>query len=242
MLDRHSRYLQIAFNYNLAFMLRILPRIARSKRILIEAGAPYIKREGMDGVEAIRRLWQDHIVADLRAEGGELVKVDLAREAGATAVTALGSAPREVLDYFIARCAELGMDSMIDMDGVDDPADVLTQLRRAPDVVVLHRDQEDNGTGCACKPTGERVAADCAGDRVITQHSQVDRLETRFDVLVSTPGAIDLEGRRERVPNHSGILVIDLVRPSDAGTGGATARDVWALAKDFVATTEQPKV
>ncbi len=45
-LDTRKRYLQIAFNYDLALVRRVLPKIPKSERILIEAGTPYIKREG----------------------------------------------------------------------------------------------------------------------------------------------------------------------------------------------------
>ena len=41
------RYLQLAFNEDWAQARRILPSIPRSDRILVEAGTPYIKREGL---------------------------------------------------------------------------------------------------------------------------------------------------------------------------------------------------
>jgi len=46
-LDHRVRYLQIAFNYDLDLVQRVLPTLPRNPRILIEAGTPYIKREGM---------------------------------------------------------------------------------------------------------------------------------------------------------------------------------------------------
>ena len=55
-LDNKNRYLQIAFNYNAAMVRRILPHIPTAPNIFIEAGTPYIKREGMAGVRLIRRL------------------------------------------------------------------------------------------------------------------------------------------------------------------------------------------
>ncbi|HLE73291.1 MAG TPA: hypothetical protein VI688_03500, partial [Anaerolineales bacterium] len=71
-LDHRVRYLQIAFNYDLDLVQRVLPTLPRNPRILIEAGTPYIKREGMRGISTMRRLWSGHIVADLKTSDGAL--------------------------------------------------------------------------------------------------------------------------------------------------------------------------
>ncbi len=70
MLDNKNRYLQIAFNYDTRMVGWLLPRIPHSDRILIEAGTPYIKREGMAGIHYIRRLWRGLIVADIKVTDG----------------------------------------------------------------------------------------------------------------------------------------------------------------------------
>ncbi len=110
MLDDKTRYLQIAFNYDISLVRKVLPSIQYSPRILVEAGTPYIKREGMDGIRAIKRLWDGHIVADLKTLDGAYSEVRMAKQAGATAATSLGSAPVETLDIFVAACAELGVE------------------------------------------------------------------------------------------------------------------------------------
>jgi len=61
--DDKTRYLQIAFNYDVGLVTRILPSIVKSERILIEAGTPFIKREGLNGIRTIRSLWRGHLVA-----------------------------------------------------------------------------------------------------------------------------------------------------------------------------------
>jgi len=79
-LDLKTRYLQIAFNYDVGLVKRLLPTIVRgvlsqprgSERILIEAGTPFIKREGIAGIRAIRSIWQGHVVADLKTVDGAL--------------------------------------------------------------------------------------------------------------------------------------------------------------------------
>ncbi len=104
MLDSKTRYLQIAFNYDIGMVAWLLPQIPRSSRILIEAGTPYIKREGMNGIRYIRRLWPGKIVADIKIADGALGEVNMVREAGANAVTVLGYSPKETLDLVIEEC------------------------------------------------------------------------------------------------------------------------------------------
>jgi len=142
-LDNNVRYLQIAFNYDLGMALQMLRFIPQSDRILIEAGTPFIKLSGMDGVRAIRRRWRGHIVADMKVLDGALGEVDMAYQAGATAITVLGNAPPETLNLFIERCDQLNMLSMIDLLGTEDPLDVLRPLKHPPDIVVIHRGRDD---------------------------------------------------------------------------------------------------
>jgi bifunctional enzyme Fae/Hps len=229
MLDDKTRYLQIAFNYDVQLVRRVLPIIVRDvlslpggrERILIEAGTPYIKREGMAGIRAIRRIWQGYIVADLKTADGALEEVGMVRAAGATAATVLGSSPPEALDLFIARCAELGMDSMIDMLGVDGPLKVVMQLKRPPDVVVLHRGRDEEGT------RGK-----------VIQYRHVNRLRSKFDVLISAAGGVDLKEARSAIFNGAHIVVVNLVGPGDPWTGIRTDGDVGAIARQFLATIE----
>jgi 3-keto-L-gulonate-6-phosphate decarboxylase len=229
MLDDKTRYLQIAFNYDIQLVRRILPTIVRAvlslpegrRRILIEAGTPYIKREGMAGIKAIRRIWEGHIVADLKTVDGALEEVDMVRAAGATAATVLGSSPPEALDLFIARCTKLGMDSMIDMLGVADPLRAVMRLKRPPDVVVLHRGRDEEGT------RGK-----------VIQYRHVNRLHSKFDVLISAAGGVDLKEARSAIFNGANIVVVNLVQPGDPWEGIRTDSDVGVMAQQFLATIE----
>jgi bifunctional enzyme Fae/Hps len=221
MLDDKVRYLQIAFNYDTGLVRRILPSIVESDRILIEAGTPYIKREGMNGVRMIRRLWRGKIVADLKTVDGALGEVDMARSAGANAVTVLGNSPTESLNLFIERCQRLGMISMIDMLGVAEPLDVMRRLRKPPDVVVLHRGRDEEGT------RGKLI-----------QYRHVTRIRSKFDVLISAAGGVDIKEARSAIFNGANIVVANLVRPSDPWTGITTDSDVGAMARQFLETIE----
>ena len=145
-LDSKNRYLQIAFNYDDSLVRRILPSLPKSDRILIEAGTPFIKREGAAGIHLIASLWPGIVVADLKTADGALGEVEMAHAAGARAATVLGSSPTETLDLFVHRCESLGMASMIDMVGVEDPLRVVMRMKHPPEVVVLHRGRDEEGT------------------------------------------------------------------------------------------------
>lgn len=221
LLDNKIRYLQIAFNYDVELVRQILPGVVRSPRILIEAGTPYVKREGADGIRLIRRIWGGHIVADLKVVDGADGEVEMARAAGATAVTAVGSAPPETLDLFVKRCAEMQMISMIDMLGVKDPLRVILQLKQPPDVIVLHRGRDEEGT------RGK-----------VIQYRHVNRVRSKYGVLISAAGGVDLKEARSAIFNGASIVVANLVRPGDPWVGITTTSDVAAMAREFLSTIE----
>ncbi len=229
LLDKKTRYLQIAFNYDTGLVQQLLPNIVRSvrrlprgnERILIEAGTPYIKREGVDGIRFIRSMWPGHIVADIKTVDGALGEVDMVRAAGATAATVIGNSPVETLDIFIERCAKLGMTSMIDTLGVKDPLRVVMKLKRPPNVIVLHRGRDEENT------RGK-----------VIQYRHVNRLRSKFDMLISAAGGVDLKEARSAIFNGASIVVANLVKPSDPWTGILTNSDVGAMAEEFLMTIE----
>ena len=218
-LDNNIRYLQIAFNYDLAMVSQILPRIPRSDRILIEAGTPYIKLNGMRGVRTIRQMWPGHIVADMKVLDGALGEVDMAHQAGATAITVLGNAPTETINLFIERCNQLGMLSMIDLLGVDDALDVLRPLRKVPDIVVIHRGRDEENT------RGKMI-----------RYRQINRIRSKYDALISAAGGVDLREARSAIFNGANMVVANIVRPNDGWTGISTTEDITAIANKFLET------
>ena len=219
MLEHKTRYLQIAFNYDLSLVTQILPTIGYSDRILIEAGTPFIKLEGMRGVRTIRRLWQGHIVADLKAVDGAEQEVNMVRDAGATAATVLGDSPSEALDLFVNRCQEVGILSMIDMLGVEDPLDTLMRMKEPPDVIVLHRGRDEENT------RGK-----------VIQYRHVNRVRSKFNVMISAAGGVDLKEARSAIFNGANIVVVNLVRPADPWEGISTQEDVAGMADQFLST------
>ncbi|MGB2964556.1 MAG: orotidine 5'-phosphate decarboxylase / HUMPS family protein [Anaerolineales bacterium] len=220
-LEYKTRYLQIAFNYDARLVKQILPTITGSSRILIEAGTPYLKREGMNGIRLIRRYWQGHVVADIKTVDGAVSEVDMVHSAGASAATVLGNSPTETLDLFIERCARLGMLSMIDMLGVTDPLKVMMRLVNPPDVMVLHKGRDEETT------RGKMI-----------QFRHVNRVRSKFDVLISAAGGVGIKEARSAIFNGANIVVANLVHPSDPWTGITTSSDVAAMAREFLTTIE----
>ncbi len=221
MLDHKTRYLQIAFNADVASVNDILPAIPKSERILIEAGTPFIKREGMAGIRRIAELWEGKIVADLKIADGALGEVEMAGSAGATAATALGDAPRETLDLFIKECRERGLDSMIDMLGVDEPMGVLRKLRTPPDVVILHRGRDE----------------ETARGKVI-QYKHISKIKSKYPILISAAGGVDLREARSAIFNGANIVVVNIVAPEDPWTGIGSDENVAEISREFLKTIE----
>ena len=218
-LNNNVRYLQIAFNYDLRMAMRIIPAIPRSDRILIEAGTPFIKLEGMNGIRTISRMWPGHLVADMKVADGAIGEVDMARRAGATAITILGNAPTESHNLFIQRCEELNMLSMIDLIGVDDPLTVLRPLRRSPDIVVIHRGRDEEST-----------------QGKVIEYRQVNRIRSKYDTMISAAGGVDLREARSAIFNGANIVVANIVNPADGWTGIQTTDDITAIAHQFLET------
>lgn len=219
MLDNNVRYLQISFNYDLGMVLRILPRIIPSPRIMIEAGTPFIKREGMRGIQTIARLWQGHVIADLKTADGALGEVHMARLAGATGATVLGNSPVETLNLFIQTCNELNMISMIDMIGVEDPLTVMRPLKVQPTVVIIHRGRDEEGNPAK-----------------MIRYRQINRVRSKYDVLISAAGGVDLREARSAVFNGANIVVANLVRPGDGWNGIGVDEDIAVVSKQFLET------
>jgi bifunctional enzyme Fae/Hps len=218
-LSNNIRYLQIAFNYDLKLVYQLLPRIPHSDRILIEAGTPYIKREGMQGIQAIKLRWSGHLVADLKVADGAIGEVDMAHQAGATSATVLGTAPTETINLFIERCQQLNMISMIDFLGTADPLDTLRPLRKPPDIAVIHRGRDEEGSH------GKMI-----------RYRQINRIRSKYNCFISAAGGVDLKEARSAIFNGANIVVVNLVSPNDTWNGINTTDNITEISQKFLET------
>jgi 3-keto-L-gulonate-6-phosphate decarboxylase len=111
---------------------------------------------------------------------------------GASAVIALGSAPIETLNVFIAACDEYGIDAMIDMMNVEYPVSVLRALKKQPRVVVLHRgvdEERDNK------------------QKMLPLH-EIRRVKGAYNMLVSVAGGDTAREIQSAAFNDADIVVV----------------------------------
>lgn len=221
MLDRKTRYLQIAFNDDMESVRRILPTIPFNERILIEAGTPFIKREGFHGLRRISEIWGGKVIADLKTMDGAEEEVEMARDSGAWGATVLGSSSKETLDLFIRKCRESGVVSMIDMIGVEEPLKIMMNLKIPPDVVILHRGRDE----------------ETSRGKVI-KYKHINKIRSKFDVLISAAGGVDLREARSAIFNGASIVVVNIVDENDPWTGIRSDCDVAEIAEEFLRTIE----
>ncbi len=199
MLNRKSKYLQIAFNRSLDEVKGMIATLPASEKILIEAGTPLIKNYGVKGVAALNIWWSKkiqkpgYIVADLKCMDRGSREVEAVSEAGASAATCLGLAPIETINEFIRECEKANMDSMVDMMNIEFPFEILQKLRKLPTVVVLHRGVDENE-----KNREKQIP-----------HNQIHRIKGTYgNVLISVAGGETPRDVVRTFFNDSDIAVI----------------------------------
>lgn len=220
-LDKKKRYLQIAFNKDKNMADRILSRIDYDERILIEAGTPYIKREGASGIKFIAERWEGIVIADIKTVDGAVEEVEEAYYAGARGATVIGNAPKETIDLFVQTCENFGMISVIDMINVENPLRILMKLKKPPTVVTLHRGRDE-----------ERVRGKAI------PYKQINKIKSKFDVLVAAAGGVNLKEAQTAAFNGANIVVVNVVAPEDPWVGIKSTEDVVKITKEFLTSIE----
>jgi len=212
-LSRRTHYLQIALNSTLDEARAIIAQIPEHPRIIFEAGTPLIKQHGMDAIGVIRTLVgpNHYIVADLKTMDRGETEVDMAARAGANGVIALGSAPIETLNAFIAACDARGLDAMIDMMNIEFPIQIIAQLKKRPRVVVLHRGVDE----------------EAFNKEKAIPYSQIQRLKGAYDMMIAIAGGDSLREVQRSFFNNADIVIVwKSFYTSSAETG--------ALAQEFL--------
>jgi len=133
-----------------------------------------------------------YIVADLKTIDRGATEVSIAADAGATAAVAMGSAPIETLNTFIAACADAQIDAMIDMMNVPYPLEVLHKLKKNPPVVILHRgvdEERDNR------------------EKQIPLY-EIKRIKGAYDIMIAVAGGDSLREVQSVIFNDADIAVI----------------------------------
>ncbi len=133
-----------------------------------------------------------YVVADLKTMDRGATEVEIAARGGASAAVALGTAPVETLDAFIAHCEAYHLDAMIDMMNVEYPVAVLRALKKIPPVVILHRgvdEERDNK------------------QKMLPLH-EIRRVKGAFNVMVAVAGGDTVREVQSAVFNDADIVVV----------------------------------
>ncbi|OGG03932.1 hypothetical protein A2W14_05700 [Candidatus Gottesmanbacteria bacterium RBG_16_37_8] len=201
MLDKKTRYLQVALNNTLDEAREIISLLPQSPRIIIEAGTPLIKRYGLEAIRQLNSFWsyqlsshnlEPYIVADVKTMDRGQTEVLLAKDAGASAVVALGSAPIETINIFIKTCHENNLDSMVDMMNIDQPVKTLRNLRKLPDVVILHRGVDEEMFN---------------KDKPIP-YIQINKIRASYNTLIAMAGGDTIREVQRAIFNDANIVVV----------------------------------
>ena len=137
-------------------------------------------------------IFNPYIVADLKCMDRGAREVEIAKEGGANAVTALGQAPIETLDVFIEKCESYGLDAMIDMMNVDFPLSVLRKLKKIPQVVILHRGVDEESFN---------------REKEIPFH-EIQRIKSDYDIMIAVAGGDTFDEARRALFNDADIVVV----------------------------------
>lgn len=134
-------YLQVALDLDSTEAAgRVIKDLPYRERILLEAGTPLIKKNGVGVIERIREIRKDaFIVADLKTMDVGRIEVKEAADATADAVCILGAASNESIEKSIQEAQKQGIYSILDMMNVLDPVARLKALQVKPDITLLHR-------------------------------------------------------------------------------------------------------
>ncbi len=167
--------------------LQELARMAKEMKGLKPALIKTISKSG-----PVPLPFEPYIVADLKCDDLARKEVPIAQEGGASAATCLGVAPSATIDSFIEECEKAGIDSMIDMMNVRDAVSVLNNLKKPPDVVVLHRGVDET---------------EFNKEKQIPYY-QIQQIKGNYDVLVAVAGGDTIQEVERAFFNDADIVVV----------------------------------
>jgi bifunctional enzyme Fae/Hps len=186
--------IQIAFNTSFADFLSVVRFIPQEDHIIIEAGTPLIKKEGIQVVGAMRGYWRGEICADMKIVDGALEEVEMAAAEGATSVTAMGNTSTESLKIFVNACKQRKITSIIDMMNNINPLRTIWKSGVVPDAVFIHRSRDE-----------ENVFGK------IIQYKDIAKIKGKYDIDLGAAGGIDKKELQSAIFNNADIVVVNIV-------------------------------
>ncbi|MCE4614018.1 MAG: orotidine 5'-phosphate decarboxylase [Desulfurococcales archaeon] len=134
-------YLQVALDYTrLEDTVRIATDIPVEKWVILEAGTPLVKSEGMKSVSVLKSISHGRLVtADLKTMDTGGLEAGLAFDAGADISTVLAVAPDETIRSAVMEARGRGKMVMADLIGLKDPISHVPRLEDlGVDIILYH--------------------------------------------------------------------------------------------------------
>jgi bifunctional enzyme Fae/Hps len=117
----------------------ILKTLPRKDGIIIKAGAPLIKKYGIEVCQKIHQIRPESVlIADMKTLDTGNLEARMAGDATADVIAFSGLAPLKTQERAIEECRKVGALAYMDTINLDDPLEVIKQLEVKPDIVEMH--------------------------------------------------------------------------------------------------------
>ncbi|TFG16203.1 MAG: bifunctional 5,6,7,8-tetrahydromethanopterin hydro-lyase/3-hexulose-6-phosphate synthase [Promethearchaeota archaeon] len=203
-------YLQVALDApDLEKQLKVIQKLPKSDRIILEVGTPFLKKYGMDAIKRIREVAIDKfIVADLKTLDVGKLEVDFSFDATADAVVCSGLASSSSIDKFLLEAHRLGIYGFVDTMEVSDPIAKMKSLKQVPDVVILHRAIDVEQDIEAQSPDAAQKARWALVPKIKSAFADQKLASGRDRVLVAVAGGIEPESAKYALDMGADILIV----------------------------------
>jgi bifunctional enzyme Fae/Hps len=203
-------YIQVALDHpNIEHHMRVVKKLPKSDRIILEIGTPFLKKYGMEAIKKVRELApQKFIVADLKTLDVGKLEVDFAFDATADGVVVSGLAATSSIDKFLLEAKRMSIYGFVDTMEVDDPIAKLSKLKQVPDVVILHRAIDVEQASSSESSDAAQKARWAVIPKIKELYKDQKLASGRDRVLVAVAGGIDPNTARYAIDMGADILIV----------------------------------
>lgn len=162
----------------------LLRRLPRKDGLILKAGAPLIKRYGVEVCQKVHQLRPETVlIADMKTLDTGNLEARMAGDATADAITFSGLAPLKTQEKSIGEAHKVGALAYMDTVNLNDPLEVIKQLEVKPDVVELQ--------GKVSREMAGKIRKACGGN-----------------TLVAVAMEANIAGAREAIASGADILML----------------------------------